>query len=245
MTTSESLKPASTSPLGETHDFRDVGGFRGFWVDAGGEDIVVQEGRVGGHGGFDVQHVGEDFVFDLDQVERLFGDELRCRGDGGNGVAVVEDFSLRHAVQREVAEVVRRGADMGALGRNVGEVGSGDDGFDACELPGFCSVLIEMIRAWACGLRLMRPHSMPGRVTSVTPKLARPVTLSTNRRGGSRAGAPTTPERGLVEVVHGGVLPWSGVGPDSGGVGRGGGVPGGFARLRMGFPRLGPDFLSP
>jgi hypothetical protein len=39
------------------------------------------------------------------------------------------------------------------------------------------SVLRETIRAWACGLRLILPHSMPGIVMSA-PKLARPVTLS-------------------------------------------------------------------
>jgi len=40
------------------------------------------------------------------------------------------------------------------------------------------SVLIDMIRAWACGLRLTLPHSIPG-MTMSAPKLARPVTLST------------------------------------------------------------------
>ena len=40
------------------------------------------------------------------------------------------------------------------------------------------SVLIETIRAWACGLRLILPHNMPGIFMSA-PKLARPVTLST------------------------------------------------------------------
>src|SRR5215471_8833277 len=40
------------------------------------------------------------------------------------------------------------------------------------------SALIDMIRAWAWGLRLILPHSMPGIVMSA-PKLARPVTLST------------------------------------------------------------------
>src|SRR5205807_9549775 len=40
------------------------------------------------------------------------------------------------------------------------------------------SILIDMMRAWACGLRLTLPHSMPG-MTMSAPKLARPVTLST------------------------------------------------------------------
>src|SRR6201998_3032793 len=40
------------------------------------------------------------------------------------------------------------------------------------------SVLIETIRAWACGLGLILPHNMPGIFISA-PKLARPVTLST------------------------------------------------------------------
>src|SRR6266478_3221073 len=40
------------------------------------------------------------------------------------------------------------------------------------------SILIDMMRAWACGLRFTLPHSMPG-ITMSAPKLARPVTLST------------------------------------------------------------------
>src|SRR5215813_5639824 len=40
------------------------------------------------------------------------------------------------------------------------------------------SVLIDMIRAWAWGLRLTLPHSIPG-MTMSAPKLALPVTLST------------------------------------------------------------------
>src|SRR6516164_9443762 len=40
------------------------------------------------------------------------------------------------------------------------------------------SVWIARIRAWACGLRLTLPHSIPG-ITMAAPKLAFPVTLST------------------------------------------------------------------
>src|SRR5215472_16307474 len=40
------------------------------------------------------------------------------------------------------------------------------------------SVLIDMIRAWACGLRLTLLHNIPGMAMSA-PKLAFPVTLST------------------------------------------------------------------
>src|ERR1700741_635325 len=40
------------------------------------------------------------------------------------------------------------------------------------------SVLIDMMRAWAWGLRLTLPHSIPG-ITMSAPKLAFPVTLST------------------------------------------------------------------
>src|SRR6516162_3451488 len=40
------------------------------------------------------------------------------------------------------------------------------------------SVWIAMMRAWACGLRLTLPHSIPG-MTMSAPKLAFPVTLST------------------------------------------------------------------
>src|SRR6185437_11080055 len=47
--------------------------------------------------------------------------------------------------------------------------------------PGSASaffVLIDLIRAWACGLRLTLPHSMPG-ITVSAPNWARPITLST------------------------------------------------------------------
>ena len=46
--------------------------------------------------------------------------------------------------------------------------------------PGSCSALdvsIEMMRAWACGLRSTRPTSWPAMWKSA-PKRARPVTLS-------------------------------------------------------------------
>ncbi len=51
------------------------------------------------------------------------------------------------------------------------------------------SVLIDMMRAWACGLRLTLPHSIPG-ITMSAPKLARPVTLSTP--SGRMGRVPTT-----------------------------------------------------
>ncbi len=47
--------------------------------------------------------------------------------------------------------------------------------------PGSASAfLVSMprMRAWACGLRLMRPQIMPG-MTKSAPNAARPVTLST------------------------------------------------------------------
>src|SRR5215471_1609388 len=51
------------------------------------------------------------------------------------------------------------------------------------------SRLIDMIRAWACGLRLTLPQSIPG-MTMSAPKLARPVTLSTP--SGRMGRVPTT-----------------------------------------------------
>ena len=85
--------------FGETHDLGDVRRFFGLRLDPRGEDVVVQERGVRGHRRFDVQHVRQDFVFDLDQVERLFGDQLRGRRDRGHRVAIVENFPLRHAIQ--------------------------------------------------------------------------------------------------------------------------------------------------
>ena len=61
------------------------------------------------------------------------------------------------------------------------------------------SVLIDTIRAWACGLRLILPHSMPGIFMSA-PKLARPVTLSTP--SGRIGRVPTTFSVVFVEIAH-------------------------------------------
>jgi hypothetical protein len=72
---------------------------------------------------------------------------------------------------------VRHRADRALVGRDVGEIGT----VVTALTPGRAialSVLIDTIRAWACGLRLILPHNIPGNFMSA-PKLARPVTLST------------------------------------------------------------------
>src|SRR6266849_5231572 len=60
------------------------------------------------------------------------------------------------------------------------------------------SVLIDTMRACACGLRFTLPHSMPGIVMSA-PKAARPITLSTP--SGRIGLVPTTLREALSRYV--------------------------------------------
>ena len=65
----------------------------------------MQDRRVGLHRLGDVDDVRQHLVVDLDQRQRLLGDRLRHRGDGGNRMALVERLLARHDVARDVAHV--------------------------------------------------------------------------------------------------------------------------------------------
>jgi hypothetical protein len=59
----------------------------------------MQQRRLLGDRCFNIYYVLQDFIFNLDQFERLLGDQLRGRRDRGHRVALVENFPLRHAIQ--------------------------------------------------------------------------------------------------------------------------------------------------
>ncbi len=119
--------------IAAAHDdlLRDVGGLIGLRGDALGEHVGVQQRRIGRHRGFDFDDVRQHVVRHVDETHGFIGDFGRCRGDGGDGMARVERFFARHAVDRDIEE--RRGAfaviDIFALPEH--EVRAGDDGFDA------------------------------------------------------------------------------------------------------------------
>ena len=98
----------------ELEPLGDVRGLRGRRLDAAGDHVVEQQRRVGLHRFVDVDDVRQHLVIDLDQRERLLGDALADRGDGGDGVAFVQRFLARHDVAGDVPEVLRD-----AFGANI------------------------------------------------------------------------------------------------------------------------------
>ena len=74
--------------------------------------------------------MGQDLVVDLNQAKRLVRDGLTGRRHRRHDVAVIKCFVARHDVVRDVAEIGGVFAKVGFLGRDVGQVGRGNDGFD-------------------------------------------------------------------------------------------------------------------
>ncbi len=118
----------------------DIRRLRRLRLDPGGEDVVMQDRCALRHRRLDIHHIGQHFVLHLDQVERLFGDRRRGCRHGGHRVALVEHLAPGHAVARQVAQIVRHGADMGALRRYVGEIGAGDDRLDPRQRRRLCGI---------------------------------------------------------------------------------------------------------
>ena len=128
--------------LGEGHPLGDVGRMGGLGVDALGEQIVMQQRRVGLHRLFDVDHMRQHVIGDLDQLAGLIGDCRRNRGNRRNGVPVIERSVARHAVLRQVAEIHRPFADERLLRRDRREILPGDHRLD----PGQCLCLFGVDR---------------------------------------------------------------------------------------------------
>jgi hypothetical protein len=95
----------------------DVGGLRRRGIDAARDHVLEQQRRIGLHRLVDVDDVRQDFVVDFDQLQRLFRDRRRRRGDRRDRMAFVEHLLARHDVARHVPEV-----DCDALGPHVLEL---------------------------------------------------------------------------------------------------------------------------
>jgi len=54
-------------------------------LDAAGNHVLEQQRRVGFHRVIDVDHMRQHLVIDLDQRQRLVGDDRIGGGDGGDG----------------------------------------------------------------------------------------------------------------------------------------------------------------
>jgi hypothetical protein len=106
-------------------------GLSGFGLDAVGEEIVVQDRRVGPHGLDHVDHVRQHLVRHVDELERLAGDGRAGGGHGGHRVALVERLLARHDVPHHVLVVHHHLAGRDELGGLVGEIVAGDDGLHA------------------------------------------------------------------------------------------------------------------
>ena len=137
--------------------------------------VVVQDRRIFGHRLFAIDHVWQHLVLDLDQVERLGGDDRRNGGERGDRVTLIQYLVARHDVARQVAEIHRAFADK-CLFRGIS--GKSAEVTTACT-PGSASAFstsIFTMRACGYGLRLTLPYSIPAIFMSA-PKLARPVDL--------------------------------------------------------------------
>ena len=80
-----------------------------------------------------VEHRGQDFVLDLDQLDRVLGDVVVGRGDGGHGVALVEHLVRGDHVVQHPVELGRALAGVDHFVGGAGEIGVGDHGEHAVE----------------------------------------------------------------------------------------------------------------
>ena len=182
----------------EADHLRDVGGLIGLGLDAGGEDIVVHERRIGRHRRLDIHNVRQDLIRNLDQIERLLGDRGRGRRDGGDGVPFVERLALCHAVERQVAQIVRRSADMRLVRRYVGKIGAGDDRLHARKRQRLSDIDRNdtgmRVRAALDPAPQHAGHRHVGAEIGAAGDLVDPI-------GTDRAGADEA-QRGFIEIAH-------------------------------------------
>ena len=115
-----------------------------------------------------IGNVGKLFVSDLDRLKRGLGNGRRGRGDGGDGMAIVQRLVPGHAVVLHIAERV-----IHVQGKSAAVTTARTPGIAAA-----AEVSMATIRAWAWGERRIAPVNIPGADMSA-PYWARPVTLST------------------------------------------------------------------
>ena len=96
-----------------------------------GEEIVVQQRRIGRHRRLHVDDVRQHLVLDADQRERLAQDIGRGRRHRRHRVTDIQDLVTRHAVFRERAQRGRALAGFHFLVAGLGEIGSGHHRLDA------------------------------------------------------------------------------------------------------------------
>ena len=121
---------------GEFQDFGDVGRLGRRRFHTAGDHVLEQQRGVGGHRFIDVDDVRQHLVFDLDQGDRLFGDGVADRGDGGDGMAFVIDLLARHDVARDVPEVHRDAFRPDVVEFLRRQVGGGHDRLHTGQLLG-------------------------------------------------------------------------------------------------------------
>ena len=99
-------KPASRSPILNSSRFEMLDGL----VGGGSTPRVIMSSNNSGasrlHRLVDVDDVRQHLVIDRDQRQRLVGDRLAGRGDGGDRMALIEHLLARHDVARHVPEIL-------------------------------------------------------------------------------------------------------------------------------------------
>ena len=177
--TSASLKRAFGVALGEIDALGDVRRLGGLRLDAGGEQVVVQQRRVVGFiAVFHVDDVRQDFVGDVDQVRpppRRWPGEIAATAATAwpSYSTLSRAMQLRDRSRKFIGPSPTKASSLAMFGKSAAVTTAFTPGsFSALE------VSIYTIRACACGLRLTLAHSMPGSAISA-PNCARPVTLST------------------------------------------------------------------
>ena len=104
----------------------------------------MQQWRVRRHRRLDIDDVRQHLVLDLDQLERLGGDNWRGGGDGGHRVALVQHLVARHDIARQVAEVHRPFAHKGFFRADLREIGGGHDRLTPGSASAFSASIFRM-----------------------------------------------------------------------------------------------------
>ena len=109
----------------------DVGGPGRRRLDAAGDLVLEEQWRVRIHRLVHIDDVRQHFVIDVDQRSGFLGDTLVNRGDGGDGVALIERLLACHDVARDVPEILRDPLRTLILEFVVREIGGGHHCLDA------------------------------------------------------------------------------------------------------------------